>query len=210
MTMTATVWTVLLSATLAQSGAAPAPGPRIAVVNLTQIFERYQMTRDLEQMFDEQRQTITATAEKKRDDINLQRNAIQDLKPGTSDFVAREESLIQSEVEFQAWLEIQQRRLKERHKNWLKMIYHDVQTVITGIAEKRSIDLVLTYNDLEDDAPDSAAFKQQILLRSVIYANSRVDLTEPVIDALDAEYQRRGGPASIQIHGAARPVTKQP
>ncbi len=206
MSMIATACSVLMSVAVAQSGGGKAAS-NIAVVNLTNIFERYQMTRDLEQMFDEQRQIISAQAEKKRDDIDLQRKAIMDIKPGSADFATREEALIQAEVEFQAWLEIQQRRLKQRHKDWLRSIYNDVQTVIARISEQRGIDLVLTYNDIEDDAPDSVAFKQQILLRSVIYAKDRVNLTSITVEMLDAEYQRRGGPASLSLATPVRPAT---
>lgn len=198
MTSLAMAYATLFAATCGQHGDPRGPTHNIAVVNLTAIFERYQMTRDLEQMFEERRQKVSAEAKDKRENINMLRNAILDIKPGTPDFVRREEELITAEIEFQAWLEIQERRLKEQHKSWLKMIYKNTQQVIAKIAEKNGIDLVLTYNDLEENAPDSVSFKQQILLRSVIYASERSNLTESVIEMLDKEYQRSGGAAELQ------------
>ncbi len=200
MTFTATLCVALASAAVAQPGSPGRTPPNIAVVNLTQIFDRYQMTRDLEQMFDERRQSITAAAERKRDDVKLKRQALMDMKPGTPDFAQREEALIEAEVQFQAWLEIQERRLKNQHKSWLEMIYNHAREVIARISQERGIDLVLTYNDILDEAPDSVAFKQQILMRSVIYANARVNLTDIVVETLDSDYQRRGGAATLKTN----------
>ncbi len=204
----ATISMALASTVVAQPGAQRSPSPNIAVVNLTAVFDRYQMTRDLEQLFDERRQSVGAEAQKKRDDINMQRNALRDVRPGTADFTVREDDLIRAEVEFQAWLEIHERRLKNQHKNWLQAIYADAQAVVARLAAERGIDLVLTFNELQEDAPDSMAFKQQILLRSVLYASDRVDLTARVLEMLDAEYQRRGGAATLQTRAA--PPTPAP
>ncbi len=203
MILATTLCTALVSAAVAQ----PAT-PNIAVANLTDIFDRYQLTRDLEQMFDEKRQTIAAEGERRRDDIDLKRKTLMDMKPGTADFNQREEALITAEVEFQAWLEIQERHLKGQHMSWLQMIYGHAQGAISKIAAERRIDLVLTYNDKLEQTPDSVAFKQQILLRNVIYANDRVNLTETVIEMLDAEYQRRGGAATLQAAAVPQPSPK--
>ncbi len=209
MTSLAIACATLFAATCGQYGGPRGATPNIAVVNLTAIFERYQMTRDLEQMFEERRQKVAAEAKDRRENINMLRNAILDIKRGTPDFVRREEELITAEIEFQAWLEIQERRLKEQHKSWLKMIYKNTRQVIAKIAQKNGIDLVLTYNDLEENAPDSVSFKQQILLRSVIYASERSNLTESVIEMLDKEYQRSGGVAELQ-GGLGAPRTTPP
>jgi len=182
-----------------QSGSAQTAPTNIAVINLARVFERYRMTNDLEQMFAERRRDIKAQAEKKRDEIAVRTNALQQFKPGTDDYRAREEELTNAEVEFEVWLQVEERRLKNEHKAWLEQIYEYTQAVVAQIAEKRGLDLVLTYSDVERDAPDSMAFKQQILLRTVIYANNRTDITSEVTEMLDADYQRRGGAAAIKL-----------
>jgi Skp family chaperone for outer membrane proteins len=188
--------TAVLSALIAQSGA-PRPATKIAVVNLATVFERYQMTSDLEQKFEESRQAVGAEAQSKRDQINLQQNALLDLKPGTPDFKKREDDLLRAQTNFEVWLKIKERDLKRQHMRWLKLIYERTKGVIAKLAADRDIDLVLSYNNLDEDVPDSVALKQQILLRNVLYANNRVNLTERVIELLDADYQREGGAAML-------------
>lgn len=210
MTLATVLCATLLSAGPAQPGSQRSYSPNIAVVNLAALFDQYQMTRDLEQMFDEKRQIVTTEAEKRRDHLNVLRNGLERFKPGTSDYRGREEELVRAEIEYQVWLEMQERLLKEQHKNWLQIIYRDTQEAVASLAAERGIDLVLTYDVLEEDAPDSVAFKQQILLKKVIYASSRVDLTEAVLQAVNAEYQKRGGAAALELDNVNLPASTPP
>lgn len=199
MSLATILCTSLVSAALAQQAQPHAGSPNIAVVNLTSVFDRFSMTRDLEDLFAGRRESITGQAESQRDDITFKRNELRQFKPGTPDFQQREETLIQAEIRFQVWLEVEERRLKNEHKNWLVEIYKNVEQVIAKLAADRGIDLVLTYNDLDPGAPDSVAFKQQILLRTVLFASDRADLTGPVLAKLDADYQKRGGPNTLRL-----------
>ena len=196
MTQLTILSTLVLSTALAQT---QTDSPNIAVVNLTAVFERFRMTRDLEDLFTGRRESITSEAESQRDNITFKRNELRQFKPGTPDYEQRDEALVKAEVEFQVWLEVQERRLKTEHKRWLQEIYNNVEQVIAKLAADRGIDLVLTYNDLDPDAPDSVAFKQQILLRTVLYASKRTNLTDPVLATLDADYQKRGGPNTLRL-----------
>lgn len=207
MTAMTLIWVNLMPALIAQQSAQPPTSPNVAVINLAAVFERYSMTQDLEQMFAERRQNVKTEAQSKQDEISVLRTTLEQFKPGSADFRTREEDLVRGEISFQVWLEIQERRLKNEHKGWLSLIYRNTQAAVAEIAADRRIDLVLTYSDLEEDAPDSVAFKQQILLRTVIYANQRTDLTEQVIEMLDTDYQRRGGAATLKLGQSGNPGT---
>lgn len=199
MTLSSILFATLLSAVPSQVGSQSPGSPNIAVVNLAQLFERYQMTSDLEQMFDERRQGVAAAAQKRREAVNVMRTGLARFKPGSPDFTRREEDLVRAEIEFQVWLEMQERRLKGQHKQSLQQIYRDTRQAVAKLAAERRIDLVLTYDELEDEAPDSVAFKQQILLKKVIFASGRIDLTETVLAMVNSEYRKRGGAAAMNL-----------
>ena len=208
MSLVTIVCTSLVSAALGQQAQPHSGSSNISVVNLTSLFDKFRMTKDLEDLFAGRRESITGQAQSQRDDITFKRNELQQFKLGTPDFQQREESLIQAEIQFQVWLEVEERRLKSEHKNWLIAIYENVEQVISKIAADRGIDLVLTYNDLDPSAPDSVAFKQQILIRTVLYASERSDLTAAVLAQLDADYQKRGGANTLRLgnfQGASAP-----
>ncbi len=169
----------------------------IAVIDVASVFESYEMTRDLEAMFNARRQELATEADQRRTSIEQMRRGLAAFDPASSDYVSREQELIRAEVDFQVWSTHSEQRLKTNHKLWLLAIYRNTQGVIEKLANERNYDLVLTYDRLTDDAPDSVTLRQQILLQKVIYHHSRIDITTEVLNRLNNEYKSSGGIRSL-------------
>ena len=178
-----------------------------AVVDVARVFEEYQMTRDLEAKFDERRRALAEEAERRHNNIEQMRRGLAAFDPSSKDFARREKDLLQEEVAFQVWSRYEEKKLKDNHKAWLLQIYRSTQTVVAEVAQERSIDLVLTYDRLAEDAPDSVTLRQQILLQKVIYHSDRVDITNEVLDRLNKAYREQGGLRSL---GDAPPAPEAP
>jgi Skp family chaperone for outer membrane proteins len=172
--------------------------PSMAVLDLARVFEEYEMTRDLEEMFDQKRRAAAEEAEQRRASMDQMRRALAAFDPVSEDFARREEDLTRAQVDFEVWSGITEKRLKADHKKWLLKIYRHTQTTVAEIAAQRQIDLVLTYDKLTDDAPDSIALRQQILLQKVIYHSARIDITDEVLTRLNDSYRASGGIHSLQ------------
>jgi Skp family chaperone for outer membrane proteins len=172
--------------------------PDIAVLDIARIFEGYQMTRDLEVRFDDKRRAATEEAQTRRNNIEQMRSALAAFDPTSEDFAKREAEMQRAETEYEVWSSVEEKRLKAEHKRWLMQIYRNTQAVVGQVAEERGIDLVLTYDQLADDAPDSLALRQQILLQKVIYHSARVDVTDEVLRRLNDAYKAHGGAASLE------------
>lgn len=178
---------------------------KIAVIDVAQVFESYDMTRDLEAMFNAKRRELSEEAEQRRSSIEQMRRGLAAFDPASTDYITREKDLIRAEVDFQVWSTHSEQRLKENHKRWLLAIYRNTQETVRRLAGERNIDLVLTYDRLTEDAPDSVTLRQQILLQKVIYHHSRIDITSEVLNRLNNEYKSTGGIRSLD----APPVTSR-
>ncbi len=165
----------------------------IAVINVAKVFEKYDMTHDLETMFETKRQAAAQEAETRRSSIDQMRRALTAFDPDSEDYARREQDLIRAEVEFQVWSTQTENRMKSDHKKWLLKIYDNVQLAIKELAEKKNIDLVLTYDELTEDAPDSITLRQQILLQKVIFHDERIDITADILKNLNQKYKDDGG-----------------
>jgi len=176
---------------------ATAGAQNIAVMDVARIFEDYEMTRDLEALFEDRQRAVSKEAESRRKSIEQMRRALAAFDPTSEDFARREKDLIRAETEYQIWSGYEERRLKTEHKNWLMRIYRRTQKVVGEVARERSVDLVLTYDRLVNDAPDSGALRQQILLQKVIYHSDRVDITNEVLKRLNKQYENQGGIRSL-------------
>ncbi len=175
----------------------PASGG-IAVVDLARVFDGYRMTKDLEQRFDDRRRVIGDQAESRRYAVEKLLTALQAFDPASKDYAERRDELYRMEFEFKVWLSMEEQRLKDEHMAWLRSIYDDVRHAVAGAAEARGIDLVLTYDELSPDVPDSMSLRREILLKKVLYFSDRVDLTAQVLEGLNETYEKTGGAASLK------------
>ncbi|MHC4091757.1 MAG: OmpH/Skp family outer membrane protein [Planctomycetota bacterium] len=195
---------LLLPTCIAGAQDPQSPGEsKIAVVNLPLIFDGYRMTKDLEQRFEERRQFISVEAENRRQAMENRQAALEAFDPASKDYADRREELLRMQVEYQIWLTMEEQRLKDEHMAWLLQIYRDVREVVEQRAKQRGVDLILTYDELSEDVPDSLALRREILLKKVLYFSDRIDLTEPVLQDLNVAYAKRGGASSL---GTAPPL----
>jgi len=188
----------------------PAVATEIGVLNVARVFEEYEMTRDLEALFDQARREAADEAERRRDNVEQLRRALTAFDPTSEDYARRDEELTRIEVEFQVWSKATERRLKNDHLRWMHEIYNNTRKVIAEIAAERKLDLVLTYDELTEDAPDSVALRQQILLQKVIYHSPKVDITDEAMRRLNEAYRKSGGIRALNVlpgqgNAASRP-----
>ena len=169
------------------------------MVDLAFNFEKYAMTKDLEAMFDERRRAAAAEAERKRASVEAKRKNLLALKPESAEFAQLEQEITRMEIEYEVWAAHQEQALKRDHKRWLMRIYKNVKDGVAQIALGSKIDLVLTYDQLTEDAPDSIALRQQILLQKIIYFDDRIDLTQAVLSQVNAKYEADGGAAGLRL-----------
>jgi hypothetical protein len=111
--------------------------------------------------------------------------------------------ILQAEAEYKVWLEMEDVRLKSEHMAWLRKIYDDVRAEVAAVAKESGYDLVLTYDELSQDIPDSAALRREIVMKKVIFSSDRIDITDTVLARLNQTFEQKGG---LQSQGPP-PVT---
>jgi Skp family chaperone for outer membrane proteins len=196
---------ILIASALAMPAQAAENGVKVAVINLSQVFDQYRLTKDLETKFDEKRREMAAEAQKKQDEINVKRQALASFKPGTADYRTRRAALTEMQMTFEVWAGTREQLLRDSHKDWLLRIYNDVRGAVAETAKEQGIDLVLTYEEVTDEAPDSKTLRQQLMLEKVFYSSPRLDLTQTVIERVNKQYT---GPDQIDL-GISADATKE-
>ena len=176
---------------------------RVAVVDVPAASEQYLRTADLEAHFENLRRKFSEERDALRSKQDRMARSLQEeLKPGTDEFRERTKQLVLLEAEFQWFIESEGQKVERGLATSLRTIFDDIQAVVREIAEARGIDVVLAYQKMPDEAPESATLvRQHILLQKVLYWNPRVDLTKDVVTRLNAKYRARGVRSPI---GSAR------
>lgn len=204
------VWFAMVSALIL---AGPAAGsPSVAVVRIPEISEKYAKTGDLEAQFD----TLRKAFAERRDDLKRRieaanRSLQEELRPGTDEFRERRRQVAIMEAELQAFTETEGEKLEAGLSASLRSIFVDIQAAVQEIAMERNIDVVIAADQLPPESPNSTTqMRQQILLQKVLYWNPQVDVTNEVIERVNARYKAAGGAASIAAASTPPPPPAPP
>ncbi len=162
----------------------------VAVVNIPDVSERYNRRADLEAQFELIREGLNKKRDELRDKITRAGRSLQEeLKPGTSEFQARQKELAMLEAELQYFVESEGRRIERELAGSLKLIFDDIQVAVSEIAKQRNIEIVLAADQLPVSAPENTSqVRQQIVLQKVVYWHPNVDITDDVVNHLNARY----------------------
>lgn len=182
--------------------------PVVAVVNVPVVSERYQKTADLEAHFDAVRRRLNEQRDALREKIERTARSLQEeFKPGTDDFRARRKQLAMLEAELQYFVESEGRGIEQGLATSLRAIFDDIQATVRIVAEEKGIDIVLAADRMPKETAESAPqVRQQILLQKVLFWSPQVDVTDAVVERLNARYEAQGGKASI---GSAYPTVPE-
>jgi len=182
--------------------------PKIAVVNVATVSERYQRTTDLEAQFDALRRRLGQERDAMKDKLDRANRSLQEeLKPGTEEYRQRKRDIAIMEAELQWFIDNEGQKVEKGLAESLRNIFDDIQAAVREVADEQGIEIVLAADRLPGESPDSPAqARQMILLQKVLYWKPEVDLTQPVIDRLNQNYKPAAGAAENPI----RPVETAP
>lgn len=203
----------LLAAVPGQGKAAAAratqpSGPtRIAVVDMSYLFQNYEKLEDL-------RQSIKAAAEdaqaKAKGYIEKARTIEEQLKSGefengSTEFVERENKVIELSSRFEMFKATTQKDLKKKDAKILLTVYDDVRDAVALFAEQNGYSLVLQTNREITASEDKAKVAQK--LGQPVFHNHRADdITDGVLAYLSQEYAANGAQKSQQPPAAKAPA----
>lgn len=197
------IGTALMAVVEGQQGQATSAQTRVAVIDMTTIFEKSQMPRDLERIFGQAKITIETEASDRKNKMDLLQKELDSgaFAKDSPDFQDRFLKLEVSKVQNEIWLRQKDRSLGQDRKTYFEEIYRQISTASQDVAQSQGVDIILAVTPVEFDVPDAAVLINQILQKKVVYASPRVNLTALVIERFDNEYLRRGGAATIKLAG---------
>ena len=181
--------------------------PRIAVVNVATVSEKYQKTTDLEAQFDALRRRLGQERDAMKDKLDRANRSLQEeLKPNTEEYRQRKRDIAIMEAELQWFIDNEGQKVEKGLAESLRNIFDDIQAAVREVAEEQGIEIVLAADRLPGESPDSPAqTRQMILLQKVLYWKPEVDLTEAVIARLNKNYKPAPAPVGAASGAAENP-----
>jgi Skp family chaperone for outer membrane proteins len=185
-------------ALLAQASGVQVSG-RSACVNIIMVFNEYQRQKDLaEEMTNE---TIKFEAE-----FNTRKQRIEALQ-ATLDAMNRQDPAIQKklqeqlaeQISFKNWGDFKQAAMGREVGMWTTRVYTEIVDMVAVVAQQEGWDLVLYRDEFEEVSFDPNVIRDQIRGRKLLYASPAVDLTQKVLEKLNAQYRAKPRQKMLQI-----------
>ena len=114
--------------------------------------------------------------------------------PGTADYKAIENKMVQLKAQIEAGRENAQREFTQKETDMMTSIYNEIAVMAQAAAQQRGVTCVVKYNEgkIPSSEPNSA---MAAMSKTVIWADPRYDLTKAVIGYLNQKYKVDGGVA---------------
>lgn len=164
------------------------PAPlKIGVVNIRKVFRDCKRNAKYRSDTLAEQSRWQAAEEKLQNQIDVLKDALKALKPGSSDYLKQLQELIQKQAEFESTRQFnsQQRTLKD--KLWTEDFYQEILKIIAELAKQKELDLV--FERSEPDFPAAGPDELMLILSThkLLYSAGCPDITEEVTARLDKE-----------------------
>ena len=126
------------------------------------------------------------------------------LAPGSLDEKKIQDKMTSLKAQFEAGREQAQAEFSRKEVDALAAVYNDMQAMAAGVAKQRGMSFVMKYSNTPAKATDPKSV-EGALSRSILYADSRTDITPDVVKWLNYRYKESGGPQpkGLPMPGAA-------
>jgi Skp family chaperone for outer membrane proteins len=179
----------LLGRGLAQSPAPEAVLAKVAVCDVTAVFNKYQRASDLSTQFAERARKLSAEDEQRKAAIQRLEQTLESLRPGSKEHDARLAEMDKLTTERQVWRTQQENQAVREHRRLTEEMYKEVLDAVAAVAKEKGYDLVLCRESVDLASATTAELLNKIAQRKCLYNNPALDVTSAVLDRLNSQYK---------------------
>jgi len=205
-----TVAALLAAASLGASAAEGARPLKIGVVDVDKMLREYKKSDDLYKKISEDYKPLEDALKKKLDMIVADRRKLEDSgRDGKSVEFLRDKQALELRI---AELQTEERKfLTERNAAELKAmndVWDDLTAFVAKLAKDKGLDLVIKQQLRPTDAKSKDSFYRNVSGCTVLYHTDQLDLTDELLKAMNAEYERGGDKAPAPEPKTPAPTPK--
>lgn len=166
----------------------------IAVVDIEEVLNNLEERKSIRADLSSKLENLQKWEQSKRKELQNLQNDLKILDPSDEAYKKMRESLDKKSIELGVELKYRQRQLEMEQALQLESIYRKMVGMIERVAKQDGYELVL----FKDKLPQvQGANAQQLIgmmnMRKVLYAADRLDLTDPVTQRLNNEFNNPSG-----------------
>jgi Skp family chaperone for outer membrane proteins len=189
----------------AADDAVPATSVKIAVCNPIKVLNEIQEGKDAMSRWKQFGDQLTDQAKAKKDQLQNEQDELKLILPTSDDYEKKVEKFTEDQVDSQAWLQAKQVNFARQQRMEEKQLFDKIMKTISDLAQAQGISVVMNGSNAEFpeiDKMDANAFVQTILMHTTLYSDTKLDITQQVIIAMDKAYSSSGSGAGGSSGGS--------
>ncbi len=194
--------------TASPSTAAPAApiSPVIGTIDMDAVFKNYDKVKVSSEEFKAAAMARKGELQKIQVDAQQEAEILAKLTPGTEDFKKHENRVTELKAKFEAGREQAERDFTSREAEAMATLYKEVQAMVARIAQWRKMTYIVKVSNqpISGSNPNSV---MAAMANTMVYADSRNDITNDVVYNLNRIYKATGG---ATVKGSATTTPSAP
>ncbi|MDN3513273.1 MAG: OmpH family outer membrane protein [Candidatus Brocadia sp.] len=173
-----------------ESGAASAPskGLKVGVVDLNNVFEKYEKRKAFDvQLKEQEKQYQKIVNDKKKELVSLSEK-IQLLDLGSEARKKDEETFEKKNMELESYAKFAEKSLMKKYKDYFQNLYTEVCKEVEDIGRREQYDLIIKKDEPELQTGGISELQFKVGIKTVLYNSDSVNITAQVIDNLNKKY----------------------
>ena len=184
---------------LAAQGGSRASRGRVACVDVVKVFNEYQREKDLEEEMKQERDKLELEAARRKQRIDAAKAVLDAMSLDDPTYAKKMRELLELNISTRNWMDITQAAMAREVGVWTTTVYKEILAVVETIAKEREYDLVFYRDEFQVVSMDPAEVREQIRARKLIYASAAADISQAVLDKLNADYRAKPRKKMISI-----------
>lgn len=181
---------------------------KVGLIDMAHIFKNY---KKLDGMREDLKSELAAGDAKARQMISQLKamdDQLKQMKPGSAGYAEKEKQLLQLNADFEAFRKGVQRDLVRKESQMYKSVYLEVSEAVQKYAHHYKYSIILRYGREDVANADDPQAVLNSMNRQVVYNREEDDITTPVLQFLNRNYEKTLSDATpAPTKSAIRPVS---
>lgn len=176
----------VVAATTVHSQNQPTP-TQVGFVDVERVLQEYRKRQSVEKELSQRAEQLKTDFKRRRNEIEAKRDKLATLAEGSEEYLQLEREV---DIDLLTWKrdqEFEDRKLKAEQNRRIGMLYRELCAEVRAQAEQRGLAAVYAWDPLPAGFETKMNTLAVIERRDVLWADGRLELTNQVIDALNAQ-----------------------
>ena len=163
---------------------------KIGVVDINDIFDKYEKRSDLDKQLKESEAEFKAEIESKKKAMVELNEETQLLDLGSESRNKNMDILERKNVELEGYAKFAEQQLTKKYKDAFEKIYEEIVKEVDSFGKEKNYSVIIKKEkpNLQSNQLSDLQFK--IGIRTVLYNSSAIDITQNVTERMNARYQQ--------------------